>query len=191
MNLIQRQADDFLEEVLDERRGDYKKFIGEVRTQLWEYKKDSYKIEFIQRLTGQLKLKFDKHIEVCTATVKSECAVNKFFENALFFLQEEIEELEGNLANTEFKSIEKKQANDTLDKILADLNQLKVGQQITYDDLYNEIQDIKDFYFLNKKNWFQLLTGKLTEMVAGGIISETVSKDIVVIIKERYPDIVG
>lgn len=92
---------------------------------------------------------------------------------------------------TEFRSIEKKQANDILDKILADLNQLKVGQQITYDDLFNEIQEIKDFYFLNKRNWFQLLTGKLTEMVAGGVISETISKDIVQIIKERSPDIIG
>ncbi len=59
--------------------------------------------------------------------------------------------------------------------------------QFTYDDLMEEIEQLKNYYFLSKKTWMQLLVGKVTEMVAGGIISETISKELINGVNEAYP----
>lgn len=188
MNLIQKQADEFLEYNLN--TGDfYKNFISKVRHQLWEYKKIPYKIEFTNYLIRCIKLEYDNHLLTCDNL--EECQQNMFYENVLFFLQEELEELENQLTPFEFASSEKNEINLALEKILYDLNLLKIGQEISYDDLSNEFEDLKDMYFLNKKHWSQIFAGKLTEMVAGGIISDTLSKEIIEIIKNNYSNVIG
>lgn len=50
-----------------------------------------------------------------------------------------------------------------------------------------EMQELKELYFLSKKTWMQIFTGKITEMVAGGVISETISKELVNSISKTYP----
>lgn len=44
-------------------------------------------------------------------------------------------------------------------------------------------------YFLDKKNWSQLFMGKLTEMIASGVVSETMSKEIAGLIKSNYTEL--
>lgn len=188
MSIIQRQADDFLRYQLNEH-GDYKEFIGEVQSQLDNYKKIPHKISFVEHLIAQIKIEFDNHLKKCTE--KEGCHIYKFFENSLFFLQEEMEELEGYLNQNEFTQIEKKDISKTLESIANDLAIIKVSSEFTYNDLLKEIEELKDFYFLDKKSWKQLFTGKLTEMVAGGIISETISKDLIALIEKHYTDIVS
>lgn len=56
---------------------------------------------------------------------------------------------------------------------------MKAGQQVIYDDLLKEINELKELYFLGKKKWHQILVGKGVDMVSSGIISETVSKQII------------
>jgi hypothetical protein len=80
--------------------------------------------------------------------------------------------------------------NETLQKLIEDINQLKIGQRIIYDDFSEEFEELKSFYYLNKKNWAQLLAGKITTMVAGGIVNETVSKDIVDLIEVYYENLI-
>lgn len=188
MNIIHRQADDFILHKMRSHRN-HKEFIDEVRTELWEYKKDIYKIEFIERVVQKAKIEFDNHLKDCTNL--NTCATNKFYENTLFFLQEELEELEENLMPEDFSKKEKKSINETLQKILDDLNKLKLGQELSYNDLSNEFDELKDLYYLNKKNWLQLFQGKVSEMVAGGVISETISKDVVKILSENYEKLIS
>ena len=85
MNLIQRQADDFIQHKLDERGGEYKEFIQAVRSELWQYKKASFKIEFIKHVASRIKKEFDDHQLKCSAKIKSECGANKYFENVLLY----------------------------------------------------------------------------------------------------------
>jgi len=188
MNIIQKQADDFVQFHMDEH-GEYKEFIDKVRQQLLEYKKPTYKIEFVEFVIRKAKIAFDDHLPKCTS--KNNCAVNKYYENTLFFLQEELEELETELHPEDFSRDEKTSLNQTLQKIVEDLNTIKLGQQITYDDVKDEFEELKDLYYLNKKNWVQLFTGKLSEMVAGGVISETISKNLAEIINNSYKDLIN
>lgn len=60
-----------------------------------------------------------------------------------------------------------------------------------YEDLLKEINELKDLYFLGKKKWYQLLIGKSVEMAAGGIVSETVSKQIIEQVKSNLPGLIG
>lgn len=190
MNIIQKQADEFIKYYMnnDDDHG-HKEFINKVRTELREYKKDVYKIEFIERIIQVSKIEFDKHLKVYKEV--NNCVINKFYENTLFFLQEELEELESNLSTENFTKTEKNSTNETLQKILSELNYLKFGQELTYNNLSDEFEELKDLYYLNKKNWLQLFNGKVTEMVAGGVLSETISKEIVNVLSENYNKLIS
>ncbi len=191
MNIIQQQAKDFIRFRFDEH-GKYEEFIDNVRTQLYEYRKDTHKFEFVDYIITLVKQGYDKHLTVCKhPNDTSKCFVNKNYENALFFLENERDELSKNTPPTEFNVQEKSAINESLEKIVADLEKIKMGQEITYDDLFEELKELKEFYFLNKKHWSQLLIGRLSEMVAGGVISETISKDIVETVTKNYTGLIS
>ena len=190
MNLIQQQTADFLDRKFDER-GKYDDFIQKVRTQLYEYRKDAHKLEFIDHLMTLLKQGYDKHLTRCEyPNDRGKCAINKNYENTLFFIQNERDEMIESLPSTDFSPQERTDINESLQKILADLDKIKMGQEITYDDLIAELNDLKEFYYLNKKHWSQMLIGRLTEMVASGVISETISKDIVETVTKHYAGLI-
>ncbi|MBA4155177.1 hypothetical protein [Flavobacterium sp.] len=190
MNLIQDQATRFYEWKFNEY-GNYQEFISEVRTQLYEYRKNAHKLEFLEHLLTLLKQGFDGHLAVCQhKKEKGVCDVNKNYENSLFFIQNERDEVIEYLPKTEFNLQERSEINDSLQKILEDLNKIKIGQEFTYDDIFEELNELKEFYFLNKKHWSQMLIGRLTEMVASGVISESISKDIVETVVKNYDGII-
>ncbi|MFN7043757.1 MAG: hypothetical protein ACK4M1_01060 [Flavobacterium sp.] len=190
MNLIQEQAIHFYDWKFNEH-GIYQEFISEVRTQLFEYRKNAHKLEFLDYIMTLLKQGFDKHLLVCQhKNEKNVCSINKNYENSLFFIQNERDEIIENLPKTEFNYQERSEINDSLQKILEDLNKIKIGQEFTYDDIVQELNELKEFYFLNKKHWSQMLIGRLSEMVAGGVISETISKEIVETVMKNYSGII-
>ncbi len=191
MNLIQQQASDFFSGRFREH-GKYEDFIQSVRTQLFEYRKDVHKLEFLDQLMTLLKKGYDKHLFKCQyPNERNKCSVNKNYENTLFFIQNERDEVIEYMPETEFSQKERTDINDSLQKILEDLDKIKTGQEITYDDLSDELNELKEFYYLNKKNWSQMLIGRLTEMVASGVISETVSKEIVDTVLKNYTGLIN
>lgn len=188
-NIIQRQADDFLlYQTFKHKR--YQSFIDEVRSELYEYNKDTHKIVFIERIIVKVKIGYDAHFNECTEKL-GECGEMKSYENILYFLQEELEELEENLTIEDFTTIEKESINETLDKILKEINTLKLGQELIYTDISEEFDDLKTFYYLNKKNWIQLFQGKLVEKLADGVIDSVVSGKIIEIIKDNYDKMIS
>lgn len=187
MNIIQKQADEFTQNKMRVHL-EHKEFIENVRLELNEYKKTVYKIEFVERIIHTAKKEYDHHLKSCTT---KDCGTNKFYENTLFFLQEELEELESELTPADFIKEEKESLNKTLEIILNDVNLLKLGQQITYDDFKEEFEELKDLYYLNKKNWVHMLVGKLIFMTASGIITGTISKELLEIINSNYENLIG
>jgi len=191
MNLIQSQATDFYQgHQYSGKYGqqDYKSFIDSVRTSLHDYRKIAHKIEFTDKIIDTIKQEYDDHMLVCKNP--KTCSKNKFYENSLFFLQEEVEDLEQQLPKEEFNRMQKKETSEALEALVAELNTLKTGQQITYDDLMSEFKDLREFLYLEKKTLSQLMLGKLTEVVSssvvGDVISETVSKSLICMIKDHY-----
>ena len=73
---------------------------------------------------------------------------------------------------------EMQSANVKLDKVLEEIQKLKAGQEVIWTDIRQDIEELKALYSLGKKTWRQLLVGKITEMVASGVVSDTLSKAI-------------
>ncbi|MEQ6167701.1 hypothetical protein AAOE16_10945 [Ekhidna sp. MALMAid0563] len=72
-------------------------------------------------------------------------------------------DIDQSFTNTEVKDI-----NNRLDDILNQITELKLGQQLTYDDFDKEFKELKDLLKkLNKKNWWETLHGKLLLMGLG------------------------
>lgn len=191
LNLIQKQSDDFIRKSKIITQYNYQDFIGDVRIALYDYHKDIYKIQFVEQLILRFKQSYDDHLETCTYNPKQDCPENIVYANVLFFLQEELEELEENLDDTYFNQSYRNSLTSSMDEIISRFDKLETGQQITYDDLFQELQELKSFYYLNKKNWIEMLTGKLSGMIASGVISETISREIAEVIKTNYPDLIG
>ncbi len=190
MNLIQQQADDFYSSKYSEGE-DHKEFIQELRWELDEYNKASHRLEFIDRIQTLLKKNYDNHLQTCNyPNDRLECRFNKSYENSLFFVQNEKENLIQELDTNDFLPQQRESINESLEQILKDLRTIKLGQEVTYDDLLEEMNELKEYYYLSKKPWTQLVIGKLSGMVAGGIISETVSKQIVDTVIENYQGLI-
>lgn len=99
------------------------------------------------------------------------------------FLKRDLKSQEEDIATSipegsDFSEEDRSNANSRIDDILSELEKLKMGQEIIYTDVLNELNEMREMFFLNKKTWRQLLTGKLVEMVAAGVVSETISKRI-------------
>jgi hypothetical protein len=81
-----------------------------------------------------------------------------------------------------FTAAEAQAINEKIDAILNKLYDLELGQQIIWESFEEEMEELKKMYDLSKKNWKRLFAAKVVDMVASGVISETVSKKIVELI---------
>jgi len=182
MNIIQKQAEHFYSINMRESRTKYQPFVDEVKSALFNYRKAAHKLEFLQWIISKLKQDFDKHFEVCTD--KGNCIINETYENAIFFLQIELEEIEDSLSDLDFSSTAKTEMDDKLNEILNQLKLLNLGQEIIYDDISSKLEELKSFYFLDKKTWKQLLFGKLKDYTTAGMVAEGISLPILDILKQ-------
>jgi hypothetical protein len=188
MNIIRNQAKDFIQTDLDDS-GEYRGFIDAIESQLRYYNRTSHRLEFSDTIRSLVKTAYDNHLIVCTR--RESCEKNKYYQNVLFFLNNIIEDLEGNTEIGEFTTQTKQEFSEALNTILASLETLKNGQLATYDYLGEEFGEMREYFFMDKKTWKQMLLGKIGEMVAGGILSETVSKSILDLIEKKYTALIG
>lgn len=86
-------------------------------------------------------------------------------------------------ANEFFSRSEIDRLNEKLDLLAEKMSAVVLSQQFTYDDVMEELNELKSLYGLRKKNWKRLLMAKITEMTAGGVVSSVVSEPLADIIK--------
>jgi hypothetical protein len=103
----------------------YQEFIDEVKSELHKYRKPAHKVEFLQWILSKLKMDFDRHYEECTD--KENCPINETYENSLFFLQIELEELEVSLSDQDFSTLKKTQMDKKLEEMLDEIKLLRLG----------------------------------------------------------------
>lgn len=177
MNLIERQAGEFYKKKTTVYFNSYQDYVREVKNELYEYSQTSHKIQFLEMVMFKAREEYDRHLPDCTAP--NTYPTNFYYESVIFFLNEIRQDLSKELTKEEFQESDVLRYKTGIDEILAKLNNLELGQQLTYDDFKDEFEEMKSLFYMNKKSWKQMLTGKLVEMVASGVVSETVSKSIV------------
>lgn len=182
MKLIPKQAEKFTLYNLDSNKH-YKDFIQSVNQELLLYSQFSHKVQFLETVIFEVKKEYDTHFLECTS--KEDCHQNLFYESVIFFLNEERVSHIKNLTDLEFKEVDILRYRTGIDDIIKKLNEIQIGQQFTYDDFFEQFEELKSYFFINKTSWNNMLAGKLLEMVASGVISETVSKQIVSVINSN------
>lgn len=180
MNLIQKQAKKFVIFKMNNGKP-YQEFVGQVKIEINQYSQTPHKIQFLETVMFEAKKEYEEHLPKCTDL--ENCTKNLFYESVIFFLNEERQILSKELTTEEFNESDILRYKTGIDEVLEKLNKLELGQQLTYDDFSDEFEEMKSYFYMKKNTWQQMLAGKLLDMVAAGVVSETVSKNIVEMFK--------
>lgn len=179
---IQRKAIQIVDHYLSHGIGDPKKLIGIVRNELYEINSDKDKLLLLTTVLEANDAEYNKHLKVCTN--KTGCSTNQDHEQVAYYLGQELTDLGIEVDEDAFTREEKSQANEVLDAILQEIKDLKDGQQLIYDDLIKEIEELKNWYILGKKKWSVLCANQIGGAVASGVIAEATAKPILGFIQE-------
>jgi hypothetical protein len=188
MDIIKETAKRFGENYLRGGFTKYQDFLDSATKNLSNIDSPTDKIKFVNKLLEINEFEYGKHKPVCTDPTG--CPQNYAHETVTYYLNQELCRLGVILNDDPFTSEEKVNAESKLDQILRDLNEVKIGQHIIYEDLTKEINELRELYFLGKKKWYQLLIGKSVDMVASGVVSETISKQLIETFKKSFPTMI-
>lgn len=177
MDIVIEMTNKFIEENFDDRVPHHKSLLGSVEELLDSIDSQQDQIKILNLLLDKTNFYFEEHQKACKNP--GECEQPYHHGMTVYFLTQKLNRLGVHFDEDTFTQNEKQQSESKLDKILKDLSEIKLGQEIIYEDLIEEINRLRELYFLGKKNWHQLLVGKCVDMVAGGVVSETVSKQII------------
>ncbi len=170
------------------------KFYSDLSDELYKFKKENYKTLFIKGLIKELQNDLEKHKQGC---IDPDCHNEKKMNQGLFFLNQELDEYaESSSDLEEIDFVKRSDADSKIDKILNELEALKGetetiknNQVIIVEGLMEDFEELKRLYHLGKKNYRQIVIGKFGEMLASGVVSETVAKSTVELIKDFGKDI--
>jgi hypothetical protein len=95
---------------------------------------------------------------------------------AIFVINQQIESLQDYERPNQDNFTEEEQAEmfTRIDSVISKLTDLGLGQEI----LFEELQELRERMNLGKKSFVQLVFGKVSEMVAGNIVEQTIAKEI-------------
>lgn len=182
MNFVRNQANEFVDYKLMTAENN-KDFVNALKSELNVFYKSSDKLTFLEQCLMKVKVKKDAHLKVCK-TPKN-CSELRDLDYIIFFTEQELEKNGINHKDL-FDSIEVNSINEKLDDLISeikviqsDLERIKVGQQVTYDDFIEDFEKLKKQTYLDKRSWRQTFLGKIYEMTLSGIVSETISKKVV------------
>lgn len=179
MDVISNRAEEFNKQHLKKHFSmqAYKSLMDSLKDELFKIDDILDRIKFINIVLERNNVVYENHKLVCPNPKR--CDQNQGHENVNYDLVQMLKSLNVNLTDDAFSDKEKSETESKLDQILNDLKELKNGQEVIYEDLLKELEELKELFFLGKKTWRQLFIGKGIDMVASGIISETVSKKII------------
>ncbi len=177
MNIVEDIAIEFVENKYSDSKN-LTEFMDLLESEMLRHRKESDKLRFLSSVKNEIQNIYDKHIKECTNATN--CIILKDALKCIYYINGIFYEY-GISSNVDqiISEKEKIEYSLKLDKVLEELTELKNGHELIYNDLYDELQELKKMYFLGKKNWKQLLAGKTIDMVAGGVISEVVSKELI------------
>ena len=189
MSIIKKIARQSFDRNIEYGFDNYNDVINKIRYSANDINPKLDKIKFLNIHLDLVNEKYEKHLLVCKNPEK--CQENTDYESIAYFLRQELEVLDVVVNEDTFTAEEKNKSDEKLDQILNQMEELKLGHQIIYDDLINEINELRELYFLGKKKWYQMLAGKIVDMTVSGIVSETISKQILDSIKPNFTKLIG
>lgn len=189
MDIIKKMAEDFVKYNISGGTSEYKELINDVKNKLYEIDDQSDKIKYLNIVLDGNQTEYNKHKLVCKN--EEHCPTNFSHESISYFLGNELKKLGIVINDDTFTPRDKLEADSKLDKILEEIQTLKDGQQIIYDQIAKDIEELKELYYLGKKKWYRQFIGTAIEMTTSGIVSETASKSIIEVVKNNVLNLIS
>lgn len=175
MNIVEKEALKF-----NSNRGFYKSartlesLKSNLTTKLYDFNRDRDKLDFLKILREKAVEEKIEHAKTCRG-----CSFDETRNIAIFAIDQEIDQISRFYtyepkSDDEFSVDEESKLHNKLNDILEKLEKQGFGQQI----IFEEIEDLKNHFNLGKKNWFQLLKGKVVDLTLKKVLDKTIVQEI-------------
>ncbi|MBR9846867.1 MAG: hypothetical protein GYB35_12535 [Algicola sp.] len=178
MNIVEKEAVEYAEYEFfnGELHSTVDNLTSDLSSRLYSFRRKKDKLFFLNVLRKEVVNQKLKHEKTCS---KTNCGFSQEKDTGLFVIDQEIEEISQSYEyepkyGDEFSSEQKSELHNSLNEIKDKLTELGFGQQIIFD----ELDELKAHLNLGKKNWFQLLKGKLFDLTVSKTLEETVVKEV-------------
>lgn len=188
MGFITQLAERFNEDNFDNVEA-HQSFIAKAKSQVADIDDKRDRISFLTTVLEENRRRYDEHKPKCSAPDR--CGLNFAHENVGYSLTQELTRLGAVMDEDAFTAEEKDAQSDKLDQILNDLSSLKAGQEVIWTDIQEQLEELRSYFFLGKKKWYRLAAGTFGEMVASGMISESVSKGLLAELGKASAQLLG
>jgi hypothetical protein len=149
-------------------RATAKEFCDKTDNILYSLASREDQLNFLLALIEPINNEAEDHAKVCRNP--DDCSTSIRHEDVLFFLTQKLERVGFIFSDDKFTSDEKQKMNDALQTILKQVQDLKYGQEVIYENFKEEFDELKNMYYLGKKNWWQQFQGKLASLTAATVI---------------------
>jgi hypothetical protein len=169
----------FFEGKLINNLGNLKSLLSD---KLYLFNKERDKLFFLNVLRKCIETEITKH--KCNNTT---CPFVDDRKIGLFLIDQEIDDISDNYQYSPpvedvFTTIERVDLHNKLNEIIDKIDKQGFGQEILYD----EIEDLKENFNLGKKNWFQLLKGKILDLIVSKVIDITLGQEILIYLGKNF-----
>ncbi|MBA9072604.1 hypothetical protein GGR22_000730 [Flavobacterium gossypii] len=177
MTIIEKQAVPYIEDLFDTRTSSTLEGIkGEIQSKLYLFDRDKDRLYFLNILRKGIYEAKIKHEETCTN--KTSCSYSDQRDNALFIIDQELDSLNqyftAEIPNEDrFTPEQESEQYSKINEVLDKLEKLGYGQEV----IFKEIEELKLYFNLGKKNWTHLLAGKLMDISVTTVIEKTIVED--------------
>lgn len=187
MNIIEKEAEKFYDRLYRNGKvNNLENLKSHITTKLYDFNRDRDKLDFLKIIRQKSVEDKEEHMKSCSG-----CGYGEEREIGIFAIDQEIDDINRFYSyqpkgEDEFTSEQESELHNKLNEILDKLEEQGFGQQI----IFEEIEDLKNHFNLGKKNWFQLLKGKVVDLTLKEVLKKTIVKEIYNTLSEGYDSVI-
>ncbi len=175
MNIVEKEADRFFNRLYrNGKTNTLENLKDHITSKLYDFNRDRDKLDFLKIIRQKSVEDRDEHMKNCNG-----CGYDEERNIGIFAIDQEIDDINRFYTyepkvEDEFSVEEESELHNKLNDILDKLEKQGFGQQI----IFEEIEDLKNHFNLGKKNWFQLLKGKVVDLTLKKVLDKTIVQEI-------------
>jgi len=177
MNIVEKEAKEFSREFYNSGdRITLENLTSSLTSKYFMFKRERDQLDFLKILRQNSLLEKENHLKECN---QKGCKFPEDRDLGVFAIDQEIDEINSYFKfepnkDDAFTPEEESNLHSKLNEVIEHLSTLKVGQEV----IFEEIESLKNHFNLGKKTWFQLLKGKLGEVMIEQALEKTVVQEI-------------
>jgi hypothetical protein len=161
---------------------------SKLTNKLYTFSRDRDKLDFLKILRQESVAALEKHTKTCS---KSNCDFVEQHETGIWVIDQKVDSINKyyhseSASEDTFTAEEESTLHCKLNEIAEQLQNLGYGQEIIFD----EIESLKNHFNLGKKNWFQLLKGKLIDLTIEKMLDKTIIVSVFSTLSAGYNEFV-